>query len=216
MSLAREDPILSATWRDTWDLIKSDLRRRLVLEGSPVTAANAIRLALKPGIVCTVAFRVTSFLHVRRHRVLVRLIDDIQHLYTGIELHVGAEIGPGLVLGDRPGGGVSNYVTIGKNCTLLGAITIALNADGVDLSKGGIVLGDHCVVGGNVRIIGNLTLADGTQIKPNAVVVNSFTTPGCILDGIPATKRSIVPVEAMSRWSPLRACSIDGLEAARA
>ena len=188
---------------DLVTLIKADIRRRLLLEGKPVGWRHALGVALKPGIVCVVAFRMTSWLSARRHRVLVRIIDDLQHLYTGIELHIGAAIGSGLVLADCPGGGVSDYVRIGRNCTLLGAVTIALNADGVDPSKGGIVIGDECVIGTGARIIGTLTLADGTQVKPNSVVVNSFAAPGCIVDGVPATKRAMVPIEELRRWNPL-------------
>jgi acetyltransferase-like isoleucine patch superfamily enzyme len=109
-------------------------------------------------------------------------------------------------MGDRPGGGISEHVTIGKNCTLLGSSTMTLNAHGIDLSKGRIVLGDYCVVGVGVRIIGAVTIADGTQIKPNAVVLVSSLAIGGILEGIPAQRKSIVPIDLMARWNPLKAC----------
>jgi serine O-acetyltransferase len=193
-----------ATWRDTLALIRADVRRRLILEGRSTKLANALCIALKPGVVCVIAFRVANFLHSRNHRILPRIIDDLQQLYTGVEIHLGSQIGPGLVIGDRPGGGISEHVTLGKNCTLLGSTTMTLNADGIDLSKGRIVLGDYCVIGIGVRIIGAVTLGDGTQIKPNAVVLHSSPTPGGVLDGIPATRKSTVPAEAMARWNPLR------------
>jgi serine O-acetyltransferase len=192
-------------WRGVLALIKADIRRRLVLEGKSVGLANALCVTVMPGVVCVVAYRISNALYSRGHRILARIIDDLQYLYTGVELHFGSIIGPGLVLGDRPGGGLSEHVTIGKNCTILGGSTMTLNAHGIDLSKGRIVLGDYCVVGVGARIIGAVTIADGTQIKPNAVVLLSSLAIGGILEGIPAQRKSVVPIDLMACWNPLKA-----------
>lgn len=192
------------TFREALALTRGDLRRRLELEGRKPNLANALRIALMPGVVCVVAYRFSTWLRSRNHRVLTRFIDDLQHLYTGIEIHYGAEIGPGFVLGDRPGGGISEHVTMGRNCTLLGGATMTLNSDSIDLSKGRIVLGDNCVVGINVRIIGAVTLGEGTQIKPNAVVLLSSPEPGGILEGIPARRKATVPAALVAAYNPLR------------
>jgi serine O-acetyltransferase len=192
------------TLAETMRLIKDDVRRRLELEGRPANLVNAIGIAVMPGVFCVVAYRITNFLHQKRYRVLARIIDDIQHLYTGNEIHIGSVIGSGFVVGDRPGGGISEHVTIGRNCTLLGGSTMTLNANGIDLSKGRIVLGDHCVVGFGARIIGAVTLADCTQVKPNAVVLYSSPVAGGILNGVPAWMTGTAPVDAVTRWNPLR------------
>jgi serine O-acetyltransferase len=192
------------TFRQAVALIRGDLRRRLQLEGRTPNLANAVRIAVMPGVVCVVAYRLSTWLQSRNHRILSRIIDDLQHLYSGIEIHYGSEIGPGLVLGDRPGGGVSEHVTMGRNCTLLGGATMTLNSDRIDLSKGRIVLGDGCVVGVNVRIIGAVTLGECTQIKANAVVLLSSPEPGGILEGIPARRLAVVPAAAVAAYNPLR------------
>jgi serine O-acetyltransferase len=197
-------PDPNPTWREACRLIKADIRRRLMLEGKPATIANALCSLVMPGIVCVIAYRITTVLKARGHSVLSQIVQDLQHLYTGIELHPGSVIGPGLVLGDRPGGGISEHVTIGKNCTVLGGCTMTLNSDRIDLSKGRIVLGDYCVIGTGVRIIGSVTIGDGTQIKPNAVVLSSSPEAGGILDGMPARRRAGVPIEAMMPWNPLK------------
>lgn len=196
--------IENRTWRDAYSLFKADLRRRLELEGKAVSRLNALGLLVMPGVVCIAAYRVTTVLQSKGYRILDRIVQDLQHLYTGIELHPGSDIGPGFVVGDRPGGGISEHVKLGRNCTLLGTCTMTLNTDRIDLSKGWIVLGDHCVVGTGVRIMGSVTLGACTQIKPNAVVLTSSPTPGGVLDGIPARRVATVPVEAVMRWNPLR------------
>jgi serine O-acetyltransferase len=192
------------TFAETISLIRQDVRRRLELDGRGANLASVIRIALAPGVSCVIAYRITNFLHEKRYKVLARIIDDIQYLYTGNEIHFGAVIGPGFVLGDRPGGGISEHVTIGRNCTVLGGSTMTLNAHGIDLSRGRIVLGDHCVVGIGARIIGSVTLADGTQVKPNSVVLCCSPVAGGILNGIPARMTGTAPIDAVTRWNPLQ------------
>ena len=199
-----ESPAARMTAAETFALIKADVRRRLTLEGRRINLTNAAAVAFKPGVVAVVAYRVINHLHFARRRVLARILDDLQQLYTGTEIHAGSVIGPGLVLGDRPGGGISEHVTMGKNCTVLGGSTLTLNADGIDLSKGRIVLGDHCIVGLRARVIGSVTLGEGTQIKPNAVVFQSSPEPGGVLEGIPARRRGNVPVDDVRRWNPFK------------
>jgi serine acetyltransferase len=195
---------VNVTFAETIALIKADVRRRLALEGRRINLTNAIEVAFKPGVVAVVAYRIITFLHLTKHGVLARILDDLQQLYTGTEIHAGSIIGPGLVLGDRAGGGISEHVTMGKNCTVLGGSTMTLNANGIDLSKGRIVIGDHCIIGLRARIIGAVTLGDCSQIKANAVVLQSSPEPGGILDGIPARRKAVAPPEAVARWNPLR------------
>ena len=198
-------PRPQVTWAETVGLIKADLRRRLVLEGKPVTLARAIGLAVRPGAVSVIAYRINTWLYDHNHRILARLGHDFQHLYTGSELHVGGSIGPGLVLSDCPGVGIPVFATIGKNCTILGAATLTVGGrDRVAGPADRIVLGDDCILGMGVRVIGAITIASGTQIKPNAVVVKSSETQGAILTGVPARRRGEVPVETMAAWNPLQ------------
>jgi serine O-acetyltransferase len=192
------------TFKTTISLIKADVRRRLILEEMEPSLWNAVAIALKPGLVCVVLYRICNFLYHKKYRIVARVIDDAQYLYTGVEIAQGSVIGPGLVFGDGKGGGTVEWVTIGMNCTMLGGAAMTLNAAGDGLSKGGIVIGDNCIIGLGVRIVGAVTLADCTQIKPNAVVLNSSSVPGAVLEGIPARRTGVVPIEAVMRWNPLK------------
>ena len=172
---------VNVTFAETIALIKADVRRRLALEGRRINLTNAIEVAFKPGVVAVVAYRIITFLHLTKHGVLARILDDLQQLYTGTEIHAGSIIGPGLVLGDRAGGGISEHVTMGKNCTVLGGSTMTLNANGIDLSKGRIVIGDHCIIG----LRENYRRSDAWRLQPNqgecsraAVVAGAWRHPG--------------------------------------
>lgn len=198
------DPDEPATLSASLALIKADVRRRLTLEGRSSSLLDTIAIAFKPGVVAVVAYRIANWLHHRRRMVLVRIIEDLQHLYTGIEIQTGSRIGPGLVYCDFPGGGICDKATIGENCTILGPSTFTLNAETVDLTQSRIVLGDFCVIGAGVRIVGAVTLAAGTQVKPNSIVLTSSRQEGGILEGIPARCKAVAPIEALRRWNPLR------------
>lgn len=191
------------SWKETRSLIKADLSRRLELEGRKYTTLRALSLLIMPGALCVVLYRISEFLHQRNHRVLVRLLGDLGYLLCCCEVHVGSVIGPGLILPDRGGVGIPAFSIIGKNCTFLGPTLLTLGGiEGVDLSKDKIILGDNCIIGPGVRIMGAVELADCTQVKDNAVVIISSKKEGGMLSGMPARRRKIIAREDVVDWSP--------------
>ncbi len=186
-------------------LIRADLARRLVLEGAPPTLRRTLGLLPRPGCAAVVLFRLNQWLEARRLRLLSKLVELVLFYWARVELHPGAQIGPGLVLPDVGGVGIPAFARIGESCTLTGPVLLTIGGmEGIDLAHDRIVLGDDCVLGTGVRILGAVALADGTQVKPNSVVITSTTHPGTVLAGIPARRRGNLPLETIQQWNPLR------------
>jgi serine O-acetyltransferase len=192
------------TFLETRRLIRADIRRRLELQGRSVTYLNALAIAIMPGVFTVLSYRIANYLHFRGHRLLPMIINDIVHLYCRNELLVGSRIGPGLVLGDCPGVGIGSLCRIGSNCTVLGILTTTIQSGVVNVMDPDTVLGNNCIIGSGTRVVGAISLADGTQTKPNSVVLRSSFIPGAILDGVPARQKGVVSVTELASWNPLR------------
>ncbi len=77
--------------------------------------------------------------------------------------------------------------TIGENCTVYQNVTIggARIGDGVQSKYPSI--GDNCVLFAGCKVLGDITLGEGTQVGANAVLLKS-TEVGSIYAGVPAKR----------------------------
>jgi len=196
----------SRSLRDALKTVRMDLDRRLALEGRRPNALRYLGLMFRRGGMAVTLFRLLDWTHERKFRLVSKLGHLALFYLTRTEIHSGARIGPGLVLPDIGGVGLPAFCDIGRNCTFTGPALLTLGGmEGVNLSADRIVLGDDCVIGSYVRIIGAVTLGNGTQVKPSSVVMTSFPKEGYLVSGIPARRRVVLPIERIRRWSPLRA-----------
>ncbi|WP_129631118.1 serine O-acetyltransferase [Candidatus Oscillochloris fontis] len=97
----------------------------------------------------------------------------------GLDIVIGADIEGGLYI-PHPIGMVVSPARIGKNCSLIGGITI-----GMRNTWEFPVIGDEVFVGTGARILGGITIGDRAQIGANAVVVSDVPA-GATAVGIPA------------------------------
>jgi len=159
------------------------------------------------GVIC---YRLSHYLAQTKLSPLCRILLFIEHAYTRNEISPYAYIGPGLVLGDIGAIGVTYGTEIGKNCTLLGFNTFALNAiKGIDFTVDKIVMGDHCVLGIRAKIMRAITIADGAQIKENSVVMFSVNKKGTTLAGVPAKRSRVDVYEDIIQWNPYNGCQLN-------
>jgi serine O-acetyltransferase len=97
----------------------------------------------------------------------------------GLEILVGAEIEGGLYIA-HPIGTVIAPQRIGRNCSIIAAVTIGMR-NGWDFP----VIGDEVFIGAGARVLGGITIGDGVQIGANAVVMRDLPA-GATAVGIPA------------------------------
>lgn len=193
------------TLRDALALAKQDLDRRLFLAGRKLGVHAYLGAVLHRGGCGVVLFRLTDWAHSHGWRLITKLGHIALYYLARAEIHSGARIGPGLVLPDIGGVGLPAFCEIGYNCTFVGPALLTIGGmEGINLDKDRIVLGDHCVIGSNVRIIGAVTLGNGAQVKSGSVVMTSFPKDGYLLSGMPARRRSVVPLSDIRSWSPLQ------------
>lgn len=199
-----EIPIPPPTLRAALAVARIDLNRRLLLEGRRQTLLNRLSLLVHRHGMGVLLYRLLDFAWGRGWRVIVKLGHLALYYLGRTEIHPGARIGPGLVLPEIGGVGLPAFCTIGRNCTFSGPALLTIGGmEGMDLQNDRIVIGDDCVIGSYVRIIGAVTLGNGTQVKARSVVMTSFPKEGYLVSGIPARRRATLPLDKIRAWSPL-------------
>ena len=115
-------------------------------------------------------------------RFLPRFISQMTRFFTGIEIHPGATIGPGLFIDHGMGVVIGETAEIGRDVTIYHGVTLG----GTSLNKGKRhpTLGDEVVVGAGAKILGAITIGECSRIGANAVVVKSVP-PNSVVVGVP-------------------------------
>ncbi len=110
----------------------------------------------------------------------------------GLEIVVGADIGGGLYIA-HPIGTVIAPQRIGRNCTIVAAVTIGMRNEWEFP-----VIGDEVFIGAGARVLGGITVGNRARIGANAVVTRDVPA-GATVVGIPAR---VVKLEEATALSP--------------
>ena len=88
-------------------------------------ARNALEVAvLYPGVHAIWAYRLAHWLWVRDQRFLGRAVSQIARGITGIEIHPGASIGPGLFIDHGMGVVIGETAEVGADVTIYHGVTL--------------------------------------------------------------------------------------------
>ncbi|MBI3943923.1 MAG: serine O-acetyltransferase [Chloroflexi bacterium] len=164
--------IIGTFWKDI----------RSVIERDPA-ARNVVEIVLcYPGLHAVWGHRLTHWLWIRKYRLLARWLSQLLRGLTGIEIHPGAIIGPGLFIDHGMGVVIGETSEIGEDVTLYHGVTLG----GTSLQKGKRhpTLGNRVVVGAGAKILGAITVGDNSRIGANAVVVKPVP-PDSVVVGVP-------------------------------
>lgn len=165
--------MLSALKRDFTACFERDPAARTTLE---------VLLAY-PGLHAIVLHRLAHRLHRAGLKLLARLLSHFSRWVTGIEIHPGARIGPGFFVDHGMGVVIGETAEIGENVTLFQGVT--LGGTGKAPCKRHPTLEDNVVVGAGAKILGAITIHEGSRIGAGSVVVQSVPENSTVV-GIPA------------------------------
>ena len=185
---------------------KLDMKRRCALDGRAFNLISCVIMLLNRGVMSVLIYRAKRYFYLKKSVNLIifaKLLRYIEFHYCHNEIDPQAIIGHGLVLSDYGGIAISKVNVIGTNCTFIGKATLTLGGmDNVHEDER-IVLGNHCVIGPNVRIASSINIANGVQVKSNSVVMEDINTDGSIISGFPAKIVSNVSLASVINWNPI-------------
>ncbi|MDH8701472.1 serine O-acetyltransferase [Dysgonomonadaceae bacterium PH5-43] len=132
-----------------------------------------------PAIKAILNYRVAHELYLLEVPLLPRMISEMAHSETGIDIHPGAQIGKSFAIDHGTGIVIGQTTIIGNNVTLyqgvtLGAKNFTLDDEGhpMDIARHPI-LEDNVTVYSNSSILGRITIGKGTIIGGNVWLTHS-------------------------------------------
>ncbi len=151
-----------------------------------------------PGLHALVAQRLAHALWRRDWRFAARMLSYLARAVTGIDIHPGATIGPGLFIDHGAGVVIGETAEVGRDVTLYHGVTLG----GVSWSPGKRhpTVGDEAVIGAGAKILGPVTLGARVRVGANSVVIADVPEEATVV-GIPAR---IVQTEPTPSRDPFR------------
>lgn len=135
----------------------------------PAAKSNLEVLLLYPSIHAIFIYRISNVLFKKKFFFLARLLSQISRFFTGIEIHPGATIGKALFIDHGMGVVIGETTIIGDNVTIYHQVT--LGGTGKDSGKRHPTIENDVIIGAGAKVLGNITIAKGTKIGGNTVVL---------------------------------------------
>jgi serine O-acetyltransferase len=153
-----------------------------VFDRDPAAHSTLEVLLCYPGLHVVWGHRVSHWLWTHGFELLARWLSQIVRGFTGIEIHPGAKIGPGFFIDHGMGVVIGETAEIGADVTLYHGVTLG----GTSLAKGKRhpTLEHRVVVGAGAKVLGAITIGEGSRIGANAVVVKTVP-PNSVVVGVP-------------------------------
>jgi serine O-acetyltransferase len=159
-------------------LLESDIIA--AYEGDPAARNVDEVLVCYPGILAITHYRLAHELHGLGVPLTARMISEIAHSATGIEIHPGAQIGPSFFIDHGTGVVIGETAIIGQNVRLYQAVTLGAKRFPVDengtLVKGNLrhpIVEDDVVIYAGATILGRITIGSGSTIGGNVWLTHS-------------------------------------------
>ncbi len=151
-------------------------------EGRPGLGRALQRVLTRPGPLAIALYRLGHRMWALGLHTPAELVWRLNLFLTGADIHPGAEIGGGLRIVHTSGIVVGKGARIGSNCTLLHGVTLGGSARGFtgdDRPDGFPTVGDGCKIAAGAKLLGPITIGEGSFIGANAVVAKDLP-PGTV------------------------------------
>jgi len=160
------------------DMLVSDLHA--AYRGDPSATNLSEILVCYPGMAAVIHYRVAHALHRLGATLPARLITEIAHSNTGIDIHPAAEIGESFFIDHGTGVVVGQTAIIGDRVRLYQAVTLGAKSFPAD-ENGALIKGiprhpiveDDVVIYSGATILGRITIGAGSVIGGNVWLTQS-------------------------------------------
>jgi serine O-acetyltransferase len=190
---------VAATFIDELPAIRAALLldARALCEGDPAAQSVDEVIIAYPGFLAIAVHRVAHRLQASSVPLVPRVLAEIAHRDTGIDIHPGARIGPHVAIDHGTGIVIGETAVLGAHVKLYQGVTLgALSVEKhMARTKRHPTIGDHVVIYANATILGGETvIGDHSRIGGNvwlteSVPANSVVTPTARIERRQAAER---------------------------
>ncbi len=159
-------------------LVVSDVQAAYA--GDPAATSIAEILLCYPGMVAILHYRLAHSLHTLGAPFIARMVSDIAHSRTGIDIHPAAQIGASFFIDHGTGVVIGETTIIGERVRLYQHVTLGAKRFPADAS-GQLIKGtprhpiveDDVVVYAGATVLGRITIGAGSTIGGNVWLTQS-------------------------------------------
>ena len=158
--------------------IHSDLLSDLeaILDFDPAAKSRAEVLLAYPGFFAIFVYRIANYLWVHKVNILPRVLSELAHSKTGIDIHPGANIGKRFFIDHGTGIVIGETAKIGNNVKIYQGVTLGALSVSKDKAKEKRhpTIEDDVIIYANATILGgNTTIGKGAIIGGNVWITES-------------------------------------------
>lgn len=163
---------------EIYSRLETDIRA--AYDGDPSARSVEEVLLSFPGVKAVFYHRIAHALHSLGAPVVARIIAELAHSQTGIDIHPGARIGGSFFIDHGTGVVIGETVIIGERVRIYQAVTLGAKRFSVD-EQGALVKGeprhpiveDDVVIYAGATILGRITIGRGSSIGGNVWLTRS-------------------------------------------
>ena len=153
-----------------------------VFESDPAARSYFEVLLLYPGLHAVWAHHLSHWLWNHGMRFLARFVSQVARVFTGIEIHPGAELGRRLFIDHGMGTVIGETAIVGDDVTLYQGVT--LGGTGKEKGKRHPTVGNNVSIGSGAKLLGNITIGDNCRVGAGSVVLRDVPANSTIV-GVP-------------------------------
>jgi serine O-acetyltransferase len=156
-------------------------------EGDPAARSADETLFCYPGVAAIIQHRIAHELFALSVPLIPRMISELAHGSTGIDIHPGAEIGPSFFIDHGTGVVIGETSAIGERVRIYQGVT--LGARGFPVAEDGHlikglprhpIVEDGVVIYAGATILGRITIGKGATIGGNVWLTRSVPAGGIV------------------------------------
>lgn len=160
-------------------LLDTDIKA--AFEGDPAARSVDEVLVCYPGILAIIHYRLANALYKLKLPLIARMVSEIAHSATGIDIHPGAEIDESFFIDHGTGVVIGETTIIGKHVRIYQAVTLGAKRFPTDedgnLLKGHArhpIVEDDVVIYAGATVLGRITIGQGSSIGGNVWLTRSI------------------------------------------
>ncbi|ONG41516.1 serine acetyltransferase [Alkanindiges hydrocarboniclasticus] len=177
-------------------LLDSDVQA--AYEGDPAARSVDEVLLCYPGMLAITYHRLAHVLYQNNVPLLARMIAELAHSATGIDIHPGAQIGKSFFIDHGTGVVIGETCIIGARVRIYQAVTLGAKRFEVD-DAGNLqkdyarhpVVEDDVVIYAGATILGRVTIGKGSVIGGNVWLTHDIPPHSQIMQSMPKPKISV-------------------------
>jgi len=159
-------------------MLESDIMA--AFQGDPAAKSLDEVMSCYPGVTAIIRHRLAHRLYRLGAPMLGRIISEVAHSATGIDIHPGAEIGEGVFIDHGTGVVIGETAIVGRRVRLYQAVTLGAKRFEVD-EHGALaknyprhpIIEDDVVIYAGATILGRITIGRGSIIAGNVWLTHS-------------------------------------------